>query len=689
MQTDGGRRMKANGNRQYAGDGALPAVLASEPGGRVVEVLAAPDGAAERAPLRFRALVFRAAYPNAKYVRFREEDLAGLAASFAGAPFLRDHNTREIAARGGTVVEGNAITGADGVAGVEVVVEVVRPRDVKDVKAGLIDRFSIGFDYRGLTCGVCDEGWLTGKCQHWPGETYRGKVCELIVEQPRGVEVSGVNVPAVAGTRIVARLARDGGGGFETRPYEGEKVDEEREQEQGGAATGRAEDDGSAVLVAAFRESVLETRLAASGLSVGLQRLVRESLPAAWSVADLDAGIVRVRTAFAEQEQRQTVRGVVGVSGMIEPAEKIGEALSALIEGRNPERGVRPLSGLREAYLLLSGDYEMTGRFREERVELANVNSTTMANIVANVLNKLVVSEFQSYPRWWEPFTRRESFNSLQTVKWVTLGGIGELPVVAEGGAYTELSWDDSAETASWQKRGGYLGLTIEAVDKDDVGKLRHAPRALASAAWLTLGKSVAAVFTANSGAGPTLADTGALFNATAVSSAGGHANLGTTALGTASWAAAKLAMRKQAELNSGERLGALTTPKFLLVPSDLEATALTVLASENMPGGANNDVNPEAEGNSHDARLAAARRRVIVVDLWTDVTDWAAVADPRLYPTIGIGFRYGEAPEVFSVASPTSGLMFTNDVMPVKVRWFSAVGPMDFRGLYKANVAG
>ena len=85
---------------------------------------------------------------------------------------------------------------------------------------------------------------------------------------------------------------------------------------------------------------------------------------------------------------------------------------------------------------------------------------------------------------------------------------------------------------------------------------------------------------------------------------------------------------------------------------------------------------------------MAMAKNRVIVVDLWTDANDWAACADPRLYPTIGLGFRYGRAPEVFSVASPTAGLMFTNDTMPVKVRFFFAVGPIDYRGLYKANVA-
>ncbi len=230
-------------------------------------------------------------------------------------------------------------------------------------------------------------------------------------------------------------------------------------------------------------------------------------------------------------------------------------------------------------------------------------------------------------------------------------------------------------------KKGGYLGLTLEAMDKDDVGRLRRAPAALAQAAWLTLGKSVSSVFTASSGVGPTLTDAKALFHTD-------HANLTTIALSTTTWTAARLAMRKQTELNSGERLGILTAPKYLLVPPDLEYTALVTLASEQVPGGANNDVNVYAEGNTFESRMENARKRVIVVDLWTDTNNWAAVCDPRLYPTIGVGYRYGETPEIFSVASPTSGLMFTNDVMPVKVRWFFAVGAMDYRGLYKANVA-
>ncbi len=87
-------------------------------------------------------------------------------------------------------------------------------------------------------------------------------------------------------------------------------------------------------------------------------------------------------------------------------------------------------------------------------------------------------------------------------------------PTVSEGAAYTELTWDDQTETATFVKKGGYLGLTIEAIDKDDTNRLRAAPRALAQAAWMTLGKAISAIFTDNSGTGPTMAsDSTVLFH--------------------------------------------------------------------------------------------------------------------------------------------------------------------------------
>ena len=430
--------------------------------------------------------------------------------------------------------------------------------------------------------------------------------------------------------------------------------------------------------------------IASSGLPAAAQDRLR--LQSYSTPAEVDAAIDAERSYLASLTESQVInightapRGSHIQIGM-DAIDKINLALTSLLEGVAPPPNVAPLSGIREAYILLSGDYEMTGMFHGERIALANVTSATMAGLVANALNKAVVNEFHQYPRWWEKIATPMDFSTLQTVKWITLGGVGELPTVAEGAAYTELTWDDQTESATFVKKGGYLGLTLEAIDKDETRKLQAAPRALAQAAWLTLSKAISYIFTQTVGVGPVMSDGQVLFYS-------GHgANVVSTALSLTAWSACRLAMRKQTELNSGERLGTLTAPKYLLVPPDLEITAIQILASENdylyaLSNAVAAPPNPHTEGNFFDSRMNFARDRVIVVDLWTDANDWAAVADPRMYPSIGLGYRYGRTPEIFSVASPTAGLMFTNDTLPIKVRFFFACGPTDWRGLYKANV--
>ncbi len=333
--------------------------------------------------------------------------------------------------------------------------------------------------------------------------------------------------------------------------------------------------------VSAWQDALAETAsasiLAASGLpEASRQRLSQGKYN---QPSELKAAI-ETEKAYLAALNADSVINIGGqaprsphLSGMMTSLDKIQLALDALFLGGRPPAGIQPLTGIRELYHLLSGDYEMTGVFQGDRIQLANVNSSTMANMVANALNKVVAQEFIAYPQWWLPIVIGTDFDSLQAVKWITLGGVGELPTVAEGAAYTELTWDDKYETAAFVKKGGYLGITMEAIDKDDTGRLRNAPRALAQAAWLTLSKSISAIFTANTGTGPTLTDSTALFD-------GSTANLGTTALSITTYIAARTAMRKFTEVNSGERLGALTAPKYLLVPPDLEITALQILSS-------------------------------------------------------------------------------------------------------------
>jgi hypothetical protein len=679
--------------------------------------------AGELEELEFEAVVFRAVYPNRNFVRFRPEDLGAFAASFVDTPFLRNHDLHDVGARDGTVIDAWC-EGPD----MHQKVRLTTQRGIGDFLNGVLDRFSIGWYAQRAECSVCGQDWL--KCDHWPGEEYavdgRAATCELVMVAPQGRETSAVNAPAVDGTGVLEELClfKERMGGMKTvdRMDGVDKVDGALGQDpapvagaapaasasKAGAGPGgaqaeaaaapatmpAAQDDSRATaelaalkddllqLRATWEQERMQERVLASGLSAAGQAAVWAAMEGR-PPAQLERFLEAQRTAEAAVRQASVVRGMEPtVTQMQTSLDRVAAALESLILGVRPPGGVRPLNGIREAYIQLSGDYDMKGVFMPEHA-LAAVNSATMAGLVANALNKAVVNQFQQYPRWWEPIVAPEDFTSLQQVRWVTLGGIGELPRVREGAAYSELTWGDQTEVSDWDKTGGYLGITLETIDKDDTRRVQMAPRALAQAAWLTLGKSIAALFTGNGGAGPTMSDGKTLFHTD-------HANLGSTALSYSAWTATRAAMRKQTELNSSERLGALVAPKFLLVPSDLEGQALTVLLSEGQAATSNNDENPWAEGNSREARLAAAQRRVITVDLWTDANDWAAVADPLLYPSIGLGFRFGRTPEIFSLAQANTngGLMFTNDLMPIKVRWFFAVGPTDWRGLYKHNVA-
>ncbi len=406
------------------------------------------------------------------------------------------------------------------------------------------------------------------------------------------------------------------------------------------------------------------------------------------NLAELNAAVERLHGLIAQREEGDTIQGMgepprsPTLYGGYTGIDRLEMAVDAMLSGTRPRDNIRPLTGIRELYMLLSGDYELTGRFHDDRVYLANVTTSTMAGLVANALNKIVVNMFQEYDQWWAPATTIRDFASLQDVRWITLGGVGELPTVAEGAAYTEMDWDDQTETDSFVKKGGYLGITLETIDKDDTARVLAAPRALAQAAWLTLGKAIAEVFTANSGAGPEMSDGNKLFDNA------NHSNYGSSALSYSTWKATVITMMKQTEVNSGERLGALTRPRFLWVPIDLEDTAVEALAAgEGKIGSADYHVNPETLAEGARARVREAKRRVITVPFWTDTDNWVAQADPAMYPGLGLGFRYGRTPEIFSVADPRAGLMFTNDTMPIKVRFFFAVGPTDWRAWYKHNV--
>jgi hypothetical protein len=217
------------------------------------------------------------------------------------------------------------------------------------------------------------------------------------------------------------------------------------------------------------------------------------------------------------------------------------------------------------------------------------------------------------------------------------------------------------------------------------IDELQAIAKALTIASIRTRSAYIAAIFTTASGTGPTLAqDSTVLFHANHGS------NVQTMSFSISAWAAARLECAKMAELNSSKR--SVLWPKYCLVPVDLYDTALIAFGYGSGPGGypgtPNNDTHIYAVDRPGDTRPVP-----VCVPDWTDTNDWAYIVDPRIFPVICMAYADNPggtshpAPQLYSVTDPNSGLMFTNDTLPIKVRDYFAYGVATWRGIGKRNV--
>jgi len=332
---------------------------------------------------------------------------------------------------------------------------------------------------------------------------------------------------------------------------------------------------------------LLESGLSASKLPAPIQDRIRKQFKdKIFEASELQEVIQDSRQMLSDLTAQSAVSGPGRISAMFNEGDKLQAAVDDLFgaprEGGAEALKTARLSGIRELYLMLTGDQDMHGGYHPDRVQLATTADFT--GLVKNALNKIVVNTWDQLGRagydWWKHVTVQEHFGTLQSITGTLVGTVGALPEVDEGAEYTELVVGDSPETASFTKYGGYIPLTLELIDRDETRKLKAYARELGSAGLRKISSLVSAIFTANAGVGPDMADTGALFNATAVTTAGGHANLLTAALAINTWDLACAAVYNQPMLikNAATYYGTgpkmAINPKFCLVPRALQNTA-------------------------------------------------------------------------------------------------------------------
>lgn len=695
--------------------------------------------------LDFRAQTYKRG-KNRNFLTFKDSDLPTFAKSFEGQPFQRDHDL-SVEARDGTIIQSD-LQGDWFIQDIRLTTR----RGMIDFLEGKIDRFSIGWFYDDIFCTVCSSRWvecphIPGR--EYQTDSGR-KTCELQFSNPKGKECSSCIANAVEGTQIIERLndykltinsGRAPADDHTRRVYKFSKgesimkkvkivrngvlltvdesevlstdviVTEAASEEQLAAQDlqGASEhvanlqlqaETGNEILIAQLQD-LLDSSLATSKLPEPSQAAIRKTFAAildsgkTFKPSQLKEAIKDKKEELAALNDAANVAGVPArgsyIGAMFSGTDQYIAALADLYQAPRPEGlehiRVRPLSGIREAYMLGTGDYNMFGGYHPD----AALVSVNFPAVTADLLNKVLMrawEDFKSAYGWWEDIVTVEKFNNLNDVKWIKTGNISSLPTITERGEYQELPIGDNKESSAWGKSGGYIPITLEAILKDDVRAFIRLPREAALAGRRNISEKVAEIFTQNSGAGPTLADGGALFNATAQSTAGGHANLLTTALGTtyAAWKAISDAMYNQRMLvKNADGYRAIgkkqaIRPKFILVPTELKDAADTLF----LPRWASAVEAIPAAGGPTYAGMVTVKE----VPEFTDANDYAAVADPKMIEGVMLGHIFGLIPQLFSASSEVDPAMFANDESRLKVRQFLNVGVADYRGLHKSNVA-
>lgn len=325
--------------------------------------------------------------------------------------------------------------------------------------------------------------------------------------------------------------------------------------------------------------------------------------------------------------------------------------------GAQELRGYSMIEMARESLRRESGSTVNFG----DNMELARaaINSTsTFPAIMSNLANKSVMVGFNEAETTYQIWAGKGSNRDFKEAARVALSEAGNLELVPEGGQFKQDSFGEASARTKVATYGKLFSLTRQAIINDDLGMFAKIATKYGSAAKRLVNKMVYAQLTGN----VKMQDKVALFDSK-------HGNVAGTgeALSVKAIAKAITAMRRQKGIQGEATLN--VTPKYLVVPPELEMTAYQIVNSTAAVDGVNSGVVNPYKG-----------RFIVVADAeLTDPDAWYLVADATQHDTIEVTYLNGvETPRLETRQG------FDVDGIEYKVAFDCGVSALDFRGLYK-----
>jgi len=303
----------------------------------------------------------------------------------------------------------------------------------------------------------------------------------------------------------------------------------------------------------------------------------------------------------------------------------------------------------------------------------AALTSSDFPQLASNVAGKVLRKAYGNYPSTWNKWAAAGSVSDFKIAPRIQIGSFNSLDTIVEGGEYTYGTLAEEYENAQAVTKGKAIALTRQMIVNDDLGAFNRRAQLMGRAAARSVNTDAYAYLTSgSSNHGPTSSDTGQFFNATAVTTAGGHANLTSsgTAISTTSLGIGRAAMRKQKDKSLRETLN--IEPAVLATSVTKEDLARQIMTSEADPAATNSRV-----ANIYRGRLE------VVSDPYLDgigsALSWFLFANPADVAAFEVVFLDGvQEPFVDETID------FDSDAMKFKVRLDYGVAMGDWRAAYK-----
>lgn len=325
--------------------------------------------------------------------------------------------------------------------------------------------------------------------------------------------------------------------------------------------------------------------------------------------------------------------------------------------GANELRGYSMIEMARES---LRRECDTKANFGDNmEMARAAINSTsTFPAIMSNLANKSVMTGFNEAETTYQIWAGKGSNRDFKEAARVALSEAGNLELVPEGGQFQQDFLGEASARTKVATYGKLFSLTRQAIINDDLGMFSKIATKYGSAAKRLVNKMVYAQLTGN----VKMQDGVALFDTK-------HGNVAGTgeALSVKAIAKAITAMRRQKGITGDATLN--ITPKYLVVPPELEMTAYQIVNSTAAVDGVNSGVVNPYKG-----------RFVVVADAeLTDPDAWYLVADASQHDTIEVTYLNGvETPRLETRQG------FDVDGIEYKVAFDCGISALDFRGVFK-----